>query len=424
MRHLKRLAELIKSPSEGVVEHIISVFGNQDDGGDVVYPGAFKKTLQENGPKGADRIRASWQHDIWEPIGKPLEMEEVGRGDLTGKILDRAPGATGGLRVVTQISMTQRGRDAYTLLKDGVLNEWSIGYWPVKWTWDETVDPPLRGLQEVRLIEYALVTLAMNVGALTTGVKAVVSYQDLPLGSEDESWDDAAALSRVKEWAGGADDIEKMDWDKFKSAHVLWDKQNPEQMGSYKLLIADIVNGKLTAMPRGIFAAAVALQGGRSPIREFDDGDVEGAKKHLSRYYDRLDRTAPWDRDKSLAVEGLVESVLSKAKPTKPVDLNLFTHDLLRIQTPGAQDVWLEQVEQFASAWAQNSTMLKEGRVLSAANIELVGAAITQMKEAIDALQALLDAAKPPEQRALTTAREILQRRLNLQLFEIESFCN
>jgi len=422
MRYLKRFAELVSDQGNGVVEHVISVFGNQDDGGDIVHNGAFKKTLQESGPAGADRIRATWQHDIWEPIGKPLEMEEVGKADLPDQVLVRAPDATGGLRVVTKISMTHRGQDAYTLLLDEVLREWSIGYYPVKRQWEDDVEgDPIRHLFEVKLIEYALVTLAMNIGAVTSDVKVVVAYQDLPLGPEDEAWDHDAALARVKEWAGGGDSLEEMDWEKFRSAHVLWDKESPEQMGSYKLLIADVVDGKVTAMPRGIFAAAVALQGGRAPIREFDDGDVEGAKKHLSRYYDRMERTAPWDRDKALTVESLIELVISKASPTKPVGLDSFVTDLLQLQAPGAQDVWLEQVERFASSWAANAVILKEGRMLSGRNVTIVEDAIQEMQEAIAALQVLLEAAKPPEERALTAARAILQRRLELQLFELQS---
>ncbi len=418
MRYLKRFAELISQPAEGVVEHIVSVFGNVDSGGDIVHPGAFVKTINENGPGGADRIRATWQHDIWEPIGRPLEMGEVGRADLPEQVLARAPDAMGGLRVVTKLSMTARGQDAYTLLQDGVLNEWSIGYYPIKHDWEEEADPPIRNLREIKLIEYALVTLAMNQGAVTSDVKKVVPYQDLPLGDEEESWDHDAALARVKEWAGG----DELDWEKFKAAHVLWDDDDPERQGSYKLLIADVVDGELTAMPRGIFAAAVALQGGRAPVREFDDGDVEGAKKHLGRYYERLERTAPWDRDKAAAVEALIEMIVSKASPTRPVGLESFVTDLIQLQAPGAGDTWLGEVERYASAWATNAALLKEGRVLSARNIGIVEDAIQEMQEAIVALEALLEAAKPPEERALTASRALLQRRLDLQLMELNSF--
>lgn len=421
MRFLKRKATLLGTPAEGVVEHIISVFGNVDDGQDVVLNGAFTKTLQENGPQGADRIRATWQHDLWEPIGRPLEMAEVARQDLPEAVLGRAPGATGGLRVVTKLSMTQRGRDAYTLLLDGVLNEWSIGYMPVKWDWDPGSN--LRRLMEVMLVEYGLVTLAMNPGAITSDVKAVVTYQDLPIGDEETPWDGAAAELNVREWAGGAEDITTMDWEKYRQAFVMWDRENEEQLGGYKLQIADIVNGELTAMPRGVFAAAVALQGGRTPIDEFQDGDIEGAKRHISRYYERMGLTAPWDRDEASATRVLVEMVLAKGKPTRPVGLEQFVSDLVRLEAPGAPGAWLDQVERFSAAWAANATLLKEGRVLSGTNVKLVQNAVVQMQEAIQALNALLDAAEPGrEKRASLTARAMLERRLALQLSEVDYF--
>lgn len=414
MRYLKRFAELVATPAEGVVEHIVSVFGNVDDGLDRVHPGAFTKTLRENGPQGADRIRATWQHDVWEPIGRPLEMTEVARQDLPPQILSRAPQASGGLRIVTKLSMTTRGRDALTLLQDGVLREWSIGYYPVK---SDYGDDGVRNLREVMLVEYALVTLAMNAGALTTALKAAQTYQALPLAPEDTPWDALAAEATVRRWAGGADDPAAMNWERYGKAFVLVDQENPQQRSSYKLQIADIVNGELMAVPRGIFAAAVTLQGG--PLREFTEGDIAGAQSHLGQYYTRLERTPPWEREKSLAVEGVVELILSKASPIRPVGLKEFAQDLLRLQAPGARDVWLEQVEQFAAAWAENARLLQE--TPKGVTVLQLETALAQMRQATAALETLAQAAKPLEKRALTAGRDALARRIALRLAEIEA---
>lgn len=421
MRYLKRAAELVGAGEQGehTVEHVISVMGNVDDGGDVVMNGAFTKTLRENGPLGADRIRATWMHDLWEPIGRPLEMNEVGRGDLPEAVLARAPGATGGLHVVTKISMTQRGRDAHTLLVDGVLNEWSIGYFPVKWEWEEG-GASVRHLQELKLVEYGLVTLAMNPGALTETVKAVVEYQDLPLGDEDAQWDAAAAEKRVRAWAGGDPDLEGMDWEKYRGAFVLWDRGNAEQVGGYKLGIGDIVDGKLVALPRGVFAAGAAIQGARTPIREFDEGDLDGAKSHLARYYERMERTAPWDREaEAEAVSGLLELVLSKGRPTRPVGLADVVGELVRLDVPGARDGWSEEMGVLAARWVENARLLKEGRVLSGTNRKLIRNAVTQMQEAVNALVDLLAAAEPGPKDSLTAARDVLARRILLGLAEL-----
>jgi hypothetical protein len=42
---------------------------------------------------------------------------------------------------------------------------------------------------------------------------------------------------------------------KYRDAHVSYDKDNKDNFGGYKLLIADVVNGKLTAVPRAVMAA-------------------------------------------------------------------------------------------------------------------------------------------------------------------------
>ena len=89
------------------------------------------------------------------------------------------------------------------------------------------------------------------------------------------------------------------------------------------------------------------------------------------------------------------------------------------MQAPGASDVWLEQAAQFGAAWATNADLLKAGRVLSSGNIQTVESAIASMQSAITALNDLLTAAKPPDEMALTTARDLMTRRINIQLSEL-----
>ncbi|GLY19400.1 hypothetical protein LWF15_04070 [Kineosporia rhizophila] len=60
-------------------------------------------------------------------------------------------------------------------------------------------------------------------------------------------------------------------------------------------LIADVVNGKLVAVPRGVMAAGAILQGGRGGV-DLPEKDVDRVKSHLAKYYAKMDDTAPWDR--------------------------------------------------------------------------------------------------------------------------------
>lgn len=67
---------------EGEFKALVSVFGNKDSYGDVVQPGAFKKSLDEWAAKG-DSIPVIWSHDWSDPfshIGAVSKAEETDQG--------------------------------------------------------------------------------------------------------------------------------------------------------------------------------------------------------------------------------------------------------------------------------------------------------------------------------------------------------
>lgn len=128
-----------------------AVFGNVDDGGDVIEKGAFIKTIAED----FHRMKLFFQHNDCDlPIGKPLELREDEKG----------------LFIRGMVSDTQKGRDIKTLLKDGVLDELSIGYEAVSYDMDEQ---GIRHLREVKLYEVSIVTFAMNEQATIDEVKSL-----------------------------------------------------------------------------------------------------------------------------------------------------------------------------------------------------------------------------------------------------------
>lgn len=129
-----------------------SVFGNEDSYGDIIEPGAFAKTLHENGK----RVKVLWQHDPYMPIGKPEEMRE----DSVG------------LHTVSWLGRTRQAIDAGLDIEDGIVDELSIGFSPIKYAQREAAGKRGgRALQEVRLWEYSPVTWAANDLATITGVK-------------------------------------------------------------------------------------------------------------------------------------------------------------------------------------------------------------------------------------------------------------
>lgn len=145
--------ELESTDESGEFSGYAAVFGNRDSGDDVIEKGAFTKTIAED----FDRIKILSQHNDCElPIGKPLELREDEKG----------------LYIRGKISDTQKGRDIQTLLKDGVLNELSIGYDAVAFDFDS--EQGVRHLKEIRLWEVSIVTWAMNDEAKIDEVKSLV----------------------------------------------------------------------------------------------------------------------------------------------------------------------------------------------------------------------------------------------------------
>ena len=130
-------------------EGYASVFRNKDSQGDIIEPNAFAKTINERG----DRVKVLWQHDMGSPIGKAIELREDNHG----------------LFVKAKISDTDEGKRAMTLIKDGVVDELSIGYSVIKDEFD--TETGLRNLKELKLYEFSPVTFASNDQALITGAK-------------------------------------------------------------------------------------------------------------------------------------------------------------------------------------------------------------------------------------------------------------
>jgi len=72
---------------------------------------------------------------------------------------------------------------------------------------------------------------------------SVTAFRDLPLADRDHDWDGDAAEKRVRKWADAQDEPNQ----KYRDAHVWFDGDNEDNFTAYKLLIADVVGGKLEA---------------------------------------------------------------------------------------------------------------------------------------------------------------------------------
>ena len=130
-----------------------SVFQVLDHHQEVIVSKAFKGSLQRWRSKGK-LPKMLWQHDAKKPVGVWHEIYEDDHGlFVKGQLLlDLAA-----------------GREAYALLKAGIIDSLSIGFRPIKAKRDGKSQ--VRLLEEVDLMEISLVTFGANPEAKITAVK-------------------------------------------------------------------------------------------------------------------------------------------------------------------------------------------------------------------------------------------------------------
>jgi hypothetical protein len=120
---------------------------------------------------------------------------------------------------------------------------------------------------------------------------SVTAFQDLPLADRERAWDGAAAEKRVRDWAHAQEEPNE----RYRNAHVWYDKDAKDNFTGYKLLIADVVDGRLVAVPRGVMAAGNVMQGSRGGV-DLPTGDIDRVKSHLAKYYAKMGDSPPWER--------------------------------------------------------------------------------------------------------------------------------
>lgn len=121
---------------------------------------------------------------------------------------------------------------------------------------------------------------------------AVTPFKDLPLADRDRAWDGAAAEKRVRAWAGAEEGPNQ----RYRDTHVWYDADKKDNFTAYKLLIADVIDGRLYAVPRGVMASGNIMQGSRGGV-DLPENDIDRVKSHLAKYYGKMGETAPWEDD-------------------------------------------------------------------------------------------------------------------------------
>lgn len=125
---------------------------------------------------------------------------------------------------------------------------------------------------------------------------AAIGSSSLPIGDRERAWNASAARKRM------AGDGDSPDTARMRQGHFYLDSDaDPDTVGAYKLPFADVLDGTLTAIPRGIFAAAGAIQGARGGAN-IPEGDVDRIKSKIAGYYGKMRAkfdddsiVPPWD---------------------------------------------------------------------------------------------------------------------------------
>jgi len=147
----------------GTFTGFASVYNKIDQGGDMVMPGAFAKSI-ENFKSGVKRPKMLWQHNSSEPIGVWDSMEDSPEGlKVRGRLLKDV----------------RRAAEAYALMKAGAMDGLSIGYRTIgsKDIVEDGIE--YRQLTEIELWEVSAVTFPMETNALVTAVKQLQGIGDV-----------------------------------------------------------------------------------------------------------------------------------------------------------------------------------------------------------------------------------------------------
>lgn len=149
----------VKSLDEGgFFEGYASMFGVQDSDGDVIVKGAFKESLEKAAHTGR-MPKMLWQHDHRQIIGKWMEMREDDNG----------------LWVKGQLILeVEQAREAYALMKAGVLDAMSVGF-----NIPEGGTQGMHGrvIEKADLWETSLVTWGANPEARITNCKSIKDFE-------------------------------------------------------------------------------------------------------------------------------------------------------------------------------------------------------------------------------------------------------
>jgi HK97 family phage prohead protease len=272
---------------------IPSVFGNIDDGNDIVHKGAFKKTIREQ----KERVRHLWQHDFWSPpIAKISGLQEVGK-DALPKHLQKRDDVTGGLEVMRTYLTNERAQEVFEGIQTGALNEMSFAFDPKKYDYSEVElaeerSITVRNLRELHLWETSDVIWGMN--SLTSASKNWLPAVKTGHTSKKEAWEEPTLEDFTdQKW----DDLPRQEKDRI-AQHFAWTDTLPVQK------FEDLRYAHHKASKQGV--GPIVYTGVLSALKRFAT-DVTGVlEADFAKVYDHLAKHLGEYQEKALPLEVVV----------------------------------------------------------------------------------------------------------------------
>lgn len=168
-----------------------AVFGNMDNGGDIILPGAFKESIAKG-----RKPKMLWLHDASMPIGIWDEMREDDNGlMMKGRISKRAA----------------KGAEVSALVKMGAIEGLSIGYRTQEYEMDLAAGA--RKLIKLDLLETSVVTFPMNEMANIYAMKSdEMTERDLERAFKNMGHSNRMAKAMASgAWKGRAEVLREVD---------------------------------------------------------------------------------------------------------------------------------------------------------------------------------------------------------------------
>ena len=165
-----------------------SVFNNVDRVDDIIVKGAFINSLSKKNVR--EDIKFFLQHDSDKPIGYFTKMEEDERGlYCEGNF----------------ILELEESKEAYLLAKNRVLNSFSVGYVPIKFSEKEIDGKQIRVLEEVDLFEISLVSIPANPEAKLLEIKKLQEENAILVDLKDSYFNERTERKNIENKLGTKD---------------------------------------------------------------------------------------------------------------------------------------------------------------------------------------------------------------------------